>query len=47
MDKKIIKFHDIEIKKQTFHQHKSPTSISNVINKIVLSKKVCFGEKRF
>ena len=27
MDKTVIKFCDIEVKKQTFHQHKRPVSI--------------------
>ena len=38
MDKKIIKFGDIDIENQKFHQHKSPISIDNIdINKIVVS----------
>ena len=42
---KIIKFDDIEIQKQKFHQHKKPISIKNRdINKTV-SKKVAFGKK--
>ena len=45
MDKTIIKFGDIEIKKQKFHQHKSPL-INNIdINKIIVSNKVSFGNK--
>ena len=45
---KIIKFGDIEIRKQKFHQRKGPISIENIdINKIVVSTKVSFGEKRF
>ena len=33
---KIIKFDDIEIQKQTFHQHKGPISITNIdINKLI------------
>ena len=48
MGKTIIKFDDIEIKKQKFHQHKRPVSIKNVdINKIVVSNKVSFGKKGF
>ena len=34
---KVIKFGDIEIQKQKFHQHKAPISIKNIdINKIIL-----------
>ena len=34
---RIIKFGDIEIQKQKFHQHKRPISIKNIdINKIVV-----------
>ena len=48
MEKTIIKFGDIKIQKQKFHQHKRPVSIKNVdVNKIVLSNKVSFGKKRF
>ena len=45
----IIKFGDIEIQKQKFHQYKRPISIKNIdINKIVVSNnKVSFGKKRF
>ena len=45
---KIIKFGDIEIQKQKFHQHKAPISIKNIdINKILVSHKVSFGKKSF
>ena len=48
MEKTIIKFGDIEIEKQKFHQHKRPISIKNIdINKIVVSNKVSFGKKGF
>ena len=48
MKKTIIKFGDIEIQKQKFHQHKRPISIKDVdINKIVVSNKVFFGKKGF
>ena len=51
MEKTIIKFGDIEIQKQTFHQHKGPVSIKNVdTDKIVVSvgsNKVPFGKKGF
>ena len=46
--RKVIKCGDIEIKKETFHQHKRPISIKSVdINKIVVSNKVPFGKKGF
>ena len=45
---KIIKFGDIEIQKQKFHQHKALISIKNIdINKMVVSNKVSFGKKAF
>ena len=48
MKKTIIKFGDIEIQKQKFHQHKRPISVKDVdINKIVVSNKVFFGKKGF
>ena len=48
MEKTIIKFSDIEIKKQKFNQHKKPISIKNInINEIVLSNKVTFCKKGF
>ena len=48
MEKTIIKFGDIEIEKQKFHQNKKPISIKNIdINKIVVSNKISFGKKRF
>ena len=35
MEKTILKFSDIEIQKQKFHQHKAPISIKNIdINKM-------------
>ena len=38
---KIIKFVDIEIQKQTFHQNKEPNSIKAMdINKMVVSNRV-------
>ena len=38
--KKMIKFGDIEIEKQTFHQHKESISIKNInTNKITVSNK--------
>ena len=48
MKKPIIKFGDIEIEKQKFHQYKKPISTKNIdINKIVSSNKVSFGKKGF
>ena len=45
---KNIKFGDIEIEKQKFHQHKEPISIKNIdSNKITVSNRVSFGEKGF
>ena len=45
MEKTIMKFSDIEIEKQKFHQ---PISIKNIdINKIWVSSKVSFGKKSF
>ena len=45
--KEMIKFSDIEIQKQIFHQHKEPISIKKIdINKIVVSNKASFGKKR-
>ena len=45
--KTIIKFGDIEIEKQKFHQYKRPISIKNIdINKIVVPNKASFGKKR-
>ena len=46
--KNIIKFRDIEIKKQKFYQHKEPVSIKDIdINKITVSNKVSFSKKGF
>ena len=43
-----MKFSDIEIQKQKFHQHNGPIFIKNInINKIVVSNKVSFGKKGF
>ena len=48
MEKTIIKFNDIKIPKQKFHQPKRPISIKNVdIDKIVVSNKVPSGTKGF
>ena len=47
MDKKTIKkSDDIEIRKENFHQHKSPILINNIdINKILVSNKISFSKK--
>ena len=48
MEATTIKFGDIEIEKQKFHQHKRPISMKKIdINKKVVSNKVSFGKKRF
>ena len=45
-EKIIIKFGDIEIEKQKFHQYKRPILIKNIdVNKIVVSNKVSFCKK--
>ena len=48
MERAVIKFGDIKIKKQKIHQHKRPISIKIIdINKIVVSNKVSFDKKGF
>ena len=48
MEKIIIKFGDIKIKKQKLHQYKRPFSIDDIdVNKIVVSNKVSFDKNRF
>ena len=48
VQKTIIKFGDIWIEKQKFHQHKIPTLIKNIdSNKKIVSNKVSFGKKGF
>ena len=47
MEKAVIKFGDIEIRKQNFHRHKRPFSIKNIdINKKGVSNKVFFSKKK-
>ena len=47
IEKTIIKFGDIEIKKQKLHQHKRPILKKYInFNKIVVSDKVSFGKKK-
>ena len=46
--KQIIRFGNIEIEKQKFHQDKSTILIENIdVNKIIVSNKFSFGEKGF
>ena len=41
MEKTIIKFGDIEVKKERFHQHKRPVLLKYMdINEIVVSNKI-------
>ena len=48
MEKAIIKFGDIGIEKQKFHQYKKPISIKNIdIAKMVVSNKLSVGGKGF
>ena len=48
MEKTIKNFLDIEVNKPKFHQHKRHISTKNIdINKIIVSNKVSFGQKRF
>ena len=45
MEETVIKFDDIKISKQIFHQHKRPVSIKNVDNdKILVSNNVPFDK---
>ena len=47
MEKAIIKFGEIKIRK-IFHQYKRPISMKNIdINKLVVSNKVSFGKNGF
>ena len=46
MEKTIIKFEDIEIEEQKFHQYQRSIPIKKIdINNIVVSKKTSFGKK--
>ena len=48
MKKTVIKFGDIEIKNQKFHQHERPISINNIdTNKIVVFNQVFLVKKGF
>ena len=46
--KAIVKFGDIGIQKQIFHQHKGPIQIKNIdINKIIVCNKILLGTNVF
>ena len=47
MNKKVLKFHDIEIEKCEFYQHKKPISIDNSINRIIVSNEASFVKKEY
>ena len=48
MEKRIMKYGDIEIEIQKFHQHEILISIKNIdINEITVSNKTSFDKKRF
>ena len=48
MDKKIIKFEDIEIEEYEIHQYRCPTFIKNMdVNEIELSNKFPFHKQDF
>ena len=47
MDKRIIKYGDIEIEIRKFHQHEILISIKNIdINETAVSNKASFGKKK-
>ena len=46
MGKEVLTFGDIEIEKNKFYHHKSPTFLEDVdIEKVSVSKKISSGEK--
>ena len=46
IEERFIKFGDIEIEKQNYHEHKIPIPIKNIdINKIAVSSEVSFGKR--
>ena len=48
MDKKIIKFPETEVKKNKFHQNKSPILMNDIdINRIVVSNTLHLGKQDF
>ena len=47
MGKEILTFGDIEIEKNKFYHHKTPTYQKIDIEKVLVSKKICFGEKKY
>ena len=47
MGKEILTFEDNEIKKYIFYRCESPTCLKDVnIKKVLVSKKISFGEKK-
>ena len=48
MGKEILIFHDIEMEKNKFYLHKSPTFVEDVdTEKVLVSKKISSGEKNY
>lgn len=48
MNKKVLKFNDIEIEKRKFYSSKSPTTVDDIdIDKITTSNKFPCGKKSF
>ena len=48
MDKETLTFGNIEIEKTKFYPHKAPTFFGEVdIEKVLVSKKISFGEKNY
>ena len=48
MDKEILTFGNIEIGKNKSYHHKSPILLKDVdIKKVLVSKKISFGEKKY
>ena len=48
MDKETLTFGNIKIEKNKFYPHKAPTFFGEVdIEKVLVSKKISFGEKNY
>ena len=48
MGKEILTFGNIEIEKNKFYHHKTPTFLGDVdIKKVLVSKKISFSEKNY
>ena len=48
MGKEILTFDNIEIDKNKFYRHKTPTFLRDVdIKKVLISNKISFGEKNY